>query len=289
FHRSVRRRRLDKPLQTLCQLLRLSLRERHAGPGRDAVALEPMRHVPVLLEVVRQREVEERYAGGDEFHRRRQAPLHQGGVGRRQHAVQVVDVAVVLHAFDTGQRGGVYARAAHNLQTQVRHPLAGQGERRGDAPEQRGPNAGATHGRYSHLLVTTEAELRSQVRSVSEVRWVEVAYVAAQFVVLGQPVADQGQVRPERVRHDVALFTYVDRGVADTLEALDLLDHLGVVVRRHEGLAPAVVLDHGQVADEIRQPGERRGLQLRVLVEVVVHLPGFVAHPHVVRLLAHDV
>ena len=74
----------------------------------------------------------------------------------------------------------------------------------------------------------------------------------------------------------------VDRGVAHAREALDLLDHLGVVVGDDERLAPAVTLDHRQEPDEVGEPGERRGLQLRVLVQVVVDLPRLVADPEVV-------
>ena len=43
---------------------------------------------------------------------------------------------------------------------------------------------------------------------------------------------------------------------------------------------------HRQPADEVRQPDVGRALQLGVLVQVVVDLPGLVADPEVVALLA---
>ena len=46
---------------------------------------------------------------------------------------------------------------------------------------------------------------------------------------------------------------------------------------------------HRQPADEVRQPDVRGRLQLRVLVQEVVDLPGLVADPEVVVLLAHEV
>ena len=48
-------------------------------------------------------------------------------------------------------------------------------------------------------------------------------------------------------------------------------------------------LGHRQHADEVGQPHVRRGLQLRVLVQEVVDLPGLVGDPDVERLLADEV
>jgi hypothetical protein len=67
-----------------------------------------------------------------------------------------------------------------------------------------------------------------------------------------------------------------------------VLDHLGVVVRRH-GCLPLAVLWHRQPADEVRQPGEGCALSVWVLVQVVVELPGLVADPKVIRRLADDI
>ena len=78
------------------------------------------------------------------------------------------------------------------------------------------------------------------------------------------------------------------RPIADAREAGDVLDHLGVVVGGQEGLALAAV-GHRQPADEVGQPDVGRALLLGVLVQVVVELPGLVADPQVVLLVAHEV
>jgi hypothetical protein len=46
---------------------------------------------------------------------------------------------------------------------------------------------------------------------------------------------------------------------------------------------------HRQPADEVGEPDVRGRLLLGVLVQVVVELPGLVADPEVVRLVAHQV
>jgi hypothetical protein len=76
--------------------------------------------------------------------------------------------------------------------------------------------------------------------------------------------------------------------VADARVAGDVLDHLGVVVGGDERLARAAV-GHGQPADEVGEPGVGGVLLLRVLVQVVIEFPGFVADPQVVVLLAGQV
>ena len=70
--------------------------------------------------------------------------------------------------------------------------------------------------------------------------------------------------------------------------ARDVLDHLRVVVGGEERLALAA-LGHRQHADEVGHPHVRRRLELRVLVQEVVDLPGLVGDPDVEALLAHDV
>ena len=67
-----------------------------------------------------------------------------------------------------------------------------------------------------------------------------------------------------------------------------MLDHLLVVVAGQERLVVAAV-GHRQPADEVGQPDVRRPLLLRVLVQVVVELPGLVADPEVVLLVADEV
>ena len=117
-------------------------------------------------------------------------------------------------------------------------------------------------------------------------RRVEPGQIAAEREVLLGPFPDRAQTRAEVVGHDVVGVTDEDRPVADPWEARDLLDHLGVVVGRQEGLTVAA-RGHRQPAHEVGHPGERRPLQLRVLVEEVVDIPRLIAD-HEVVLAALD-
>jgi hypothetical protein len=69
----------------------------HPPPG--AVTGKPMGHVEGLLEVMAEREVEERPAGGDQFHGGRESALNDRQVADGQMAVQVMDVGMRLDAI----------------------------------------------------------------------------------------------------------------------------------------------------------------------------------------------
>src|SRR4051794_29346659 len=62
------------------------------------VALEPVSHVEVLLEVMPQRNVQEWAAVRGQFHRSREAALHDGEVTRGQVPVQIRNVSADLDA-----------------------------------------------------------------------------------------------------------------------------------------------------------------------------------------------
>ena len=132
------------------------------------------------------------------------------------------------------------------------------------------------------------AELRPELLTVGEGRRVEAGHVAREVVVSLGPVADQRQAGTERLGDDVVGVADVERAVAKAREALDVLDHLRVVVRSQERLVLGAVL-HRQPADEVRQPHVRGLLLLGVLVQVVVELPRLVSDPEVVRVVADDV
>ena len=95
-------------------------------------------------------------------------------------------------------------------------------------------------------------------------------------------------MRREPLGHDVLGVADEDGLIAHAREARDVLDHLLVVVAGQERLVVAAV-GHRQPADEVGQPDVGRPLLLRVLVQVVVELPGLVADPEVVVLVAHEV
>ena len=72
-----------------------------------------------------------------------------------------------------------------------------------------------------------------------------------------------------------------DGAVAHAGMALDVLDHLGIVVGREEGLVLATC-GHRNVADEVGEPGEPGLLELGMLVPVMVDVPGLVSDDEVV-------
>ena len=69
---------------------------------------------------------------------------------------------------------------------------------------------------------------------------------------------------------------------------LDVLDHLGIVVGRQQGLVLAA-RRHRHVADEVGEPGEARLLQFGMLMPVVVDVPGLVGDHEVVAALLDGV
>ena len=135
--------------------------------------------------------------------------------------------------------------------------------------------------RSSRLVAELAAELLARLDEWSRVEPGDVA--AEREVALG-PVADRRHPRPEIVGHDVVRAADEDRPVAEAREALDVLDHLGVVIGGQEGL-PVAAVGHRQPADEVGHPGECRPLQLRVLVQEVVDVPRLVADHEVVLAL----
>ena len=132
------------------------------------------------------------------------------------------------------------------------------------------------------------AELVPDRRPIGERGRVEAGDVPGEVEVLARPVSDQRQLGPEAVVHDILEVPDEEGTVAQPRIAGDVLDHLGVVVGRHERLSFAAV-GHRQPADEVRQPDVRRPLLLGVLVQVVVELPGLVPDPEVVLVVTDDV
>ena len=102
------------------------------------------------------------------------------------------------------------------------------------------------------------------------------------------PFAHFRQAGSERSRHDVRGIAYEDRPVAHAREALDVLDHLGVVVGRQVFLAIAA-FGHRHIADEIREPRERAALQLGILVPEMVDVPCLVGDDQVVAAILDHV
>ena len=99
--------------------------------------------------------------------------------------------------------------------------------------------------------------------------------VACEIEMLWHPIAHRRQIPAERQRHDVLRLADENRAIANAGMALDVLDHLGVVVGGQERLVLAAG-SHRHVADEVGEPGERGLLQLGMLVPVMVDVPGLV-------------
>src|SRR6185295_17602853 len=127
-------------------------------------------------------------------------------------------------------------------------------------------HAGTTDGDDADLLLRSIAKLRSQRSAVSERRWVEACHVTWKAVVAFGPGSDLGQTGAEAIRHDVRRLAHEQRAVANARKALDLLDHLRVVVGRERSLVGTSV-GHRQPADEIREPNVGRSLLFGVLVQ----------------------
>ena len=81
-----------------------SLTSSYPRAPAGAVALEAVVYVDVLLEVVAQRNVEERHAGRGELHRRGQPALDDGDIGRGHAQVEVGHEAAQVDTLD-GRQG----------------------------------------------------------------------------------------------------------------------------------------------------------------------------------------
>ena len=142
-------------------------------------------------------------------------------------------------------------------------------------------DARAAHGDDADLLVGPVAQALPQFLARAECLRMLAHHIAREVEVPGDPVAHRRQILAEGQRHDVLRIADKDRAVAHAGMALDMLDHLGVVVGRQESLVLAA-RRHRHEADEVGEPGERCLLQLGMLVPVVVDVPGLVGDHEVV-------
>src|SRR5262249_38721147 len=252
-----------------------------------AVTVEPVADVEVLLEVVPEREVEERALGGGQLHGGGQPALDDGEVADAQMLVEPVDVAAQLKAGSLGEGRRVDAGAGHHDHPQLRHALVGQRVGGDDLVDEGLADAAAADGDHADQFVVAVPQLGAEQRQLVGPRWGEASDVARVGEMLRGPVPDGRQVAAEGVRHDVVVASDEDGPVPYPRVAVDVLDHLGVVVGGQEGL-PLPAVGHRQVADEVGQPYVLAPFQLRVLVPVVVDVPGFVADDQVVAALLDD-
>src|SRR5262245_29161871 len=93
----------------------------------------------------------------------------------------------------------------------------------------------------AHLLIGPVAQLSAERLAVGELARIEAGDVAAEVIMLLGPGADVGQILTKAFRHNVVGVADEDGSVAQPWTALDLLDHLGVVVGGEERLVRAAV------------------------------------------------
>jgi len=234
-----------------------------------------------------QRHVDERPPASGELHRGGQPALHHSQVAGGQVPMQVVHVAAHLEAVGRRQRGKqvrVDPRPGHHDHPQAGDQRPGRRVRRGRTAEQARADAGAAHGDQADLLAGPVAEFGAQRVAVGEGVRFEAGHVAGEPVVPLHPVADDGQAVAEPGRDHVVRIADEHGPVSQRGEARDLLDHLGVVVGG-QGLLARSAVRHRQPAHKVGHPGVGRPLELGVLVQEVVNVPGLVAHPQVEGLV----
>ena len=257
--------------------------QRPAGP----VPLQPVPHVHLLLEVVAERDVQERPTRRGELHRGAQPALDHGHVARGVVQVEVGQEAVHLHARGRAQRARVDARAGDD-----HHPEAGDAApclvvRRDHAPQQVVADARTAHADHADDLAVGVPEPVPQRLAVGRVGPLPHD-VPGEVEVLFGPRPGRRQVRPQRQVDHVGRVADEHRPVAQRGVPRHVLDHLGVVVGGQVRL-PLTAVGHRHPPDEVGHPDERRPLELGVLVQEVVEVPGLVAQPDVERLPLHQV
>ena len=194
-----------------------------------------------------------------------------------------------MHVNSGGRRKRrrVDAGTGDDLHPQARDARRGRVVRLEDALQQRAAHSGAADAGDADDLVVGVPQSPADPGAVGRVG-AAAHHVAAEVEVLRRPVPDRGEPRTQGVGHEVLGIAHEHRPISQARVARHVLDHLGVVVGRQVGLALAAV-GHRQPADEVGQPGERRALAARVLVQEVVEVPGLVADPEVVVALADQV
>ena len=146
----------------------------------------------VLLEVVAEREVEERPPVRRQFHRGGQSALDDGEVAGGEMPVELVDVRAYFEPVVCGQGARVDPRPGDDDHSQRRDPRLGLGEGGDHASEQVAADAGAADGDDAHLLVLVVVELGAEPGAVGELGGVKASDVAGEGVVLLRPLTDPG-------------------------------------------------------------------------------------------------
>jgi hypothetical protein len=159
---------------------------------RPARYRSSLAHVEVLLEVVAEREVQERPPVRRQLHRRGQSALDDGEVAGGEMPVELVHVRAYLEPVVCGQGARVDPRPGDDYHPQRWDPRLGLGEGGYHASEQVAADTGAPDGDDAHLLVLVVAELAAERCAVGELGGVKAGDIASEGVVLLGPLADPG-------------------------------------------------------------------------------------------------
>ena len=133
----------------------------------------------VLLEVVTEREVQERAAVRRELHAGREAALDHGQVARGQMAVQLGDVRPDVQTLVARQRRRIDPRPGHHDHPERRHDLLRTRIRLDHPAQEVRTHARAAHRDHAHLLVRSVSQLVAEGRPVGEGARVEPRDVVA--------------------------------------------------------------------------------------------------------------
>src|SRR6267378_5974895 len=183
-------------------------------PHAGAEALEAARHEELLLEVIPEREVEERRAERGQLHRCREAALHDRQIGGGVMPEEIRHEGPHLEAGRVWKRGAVEPGAGHQHHAGVGDARRDEREGRRALLEQVAADAGAADRDEDHALARVVAERGAEGRLVPEVGRVEVIGVARELEMLARPLPHVGQVRTERAVEHVGLVAHHEREVA---------------------------------------------------------------------------
>ena len=149
-------------------------------------------------------------------------------------------------------------------------------------------DAGSADGDDANHLVVGVAELGPQRLAFGLADWLEAGHIAGKFEVLFGPCPDRSETGAEVVRHDIVGFADEQCSVPQVRVSLDVVDHLGVVVRSQDASAVPPSGIGSQPTKSVSQQNGAR-FEFGVLVKEAVELPRLVADPQVVGLLLDDV
>jgi hypothetical protein len=113
----------------------------------------------VLLEVVLEREVDERPLVGRQLHRGGESALHDRKVAGRQVLVEIANIGPDLEAVVSAQLTGVDARPGHGDHPQLRDEALGLRVARNHPPQQIAADTRPTDGDDADTFVGAVAEL----------------------------------------------------------------------------------------------------------------------------------